>query len=182
MRTKIRSKIRLTLSLAKRISSAAEVEGKKNGWHVWIVIVDDTGRLINFNRMTHTSNSSSKIAIQKARDSVKFQRDTKLHEHLLPHVNCILLEPPNSFPIGIGLCLLIDGTAIGAIGVSGNKSSQDEQITKAGADVLTVCQSPARLSPVCVVHHLPSPRFHSSAEYFGTSGDGSHFFVRFPFI
>lgn len=138
MRSELRTRLTLTLSVAQKISVAAEAEARKNGWDVSIAIVDEAGRLICFKHMDNATNASSEIAIAKAMHSAIYRRSTKFHEDLLASGNNVVLALPNSLPIEGGLCLLVDGTVIGAIGVSGVQSPQDGRIAKAGADILAM--------------------------------------------
>jgi glc operon protein GlcG len=43
---------------------------------------------------------------------------------------------PGVTPVQGGLPIVVDGTCVGAVGVSGVQSHEDEQIAKAGIDAL----------------------------------------------
>lgn len=134
---KLGSKKVLTLAAAKEIAAASEAEARKNNWNVSIAIVDESGRLLYFQRMDETTNASVEVAIAKAQHSANYRRDTKFHEDILSKGNTVVLSLPHSMPLEGGLRLEVEGKMIGAIGVSGVQSPQDGQIAKAGADLLT---------------------------------------------
>jgi glc operon protein GlcG len=127
----------LSLEVAKEIAAAAETEARTNSWSVSIAIVDDSGRLLYFQRMDDTTNASVDIAIAKAQHAANYRRDTKFHQELLEKGNSVVLTLPASTPLEGGLRLMANGEVIGGIGVSGAQASEDGQIAKAGADLLT---------------------------------------------
>ncbi|MBI3286203.1 MAG: heme-binding protein [Burkholderiales bacterium] len=136
MKSELRSKLILTLSVAQKIAAAAEAEAKKNGWDVSIAVMDDAARLICFLHMDNANNASSDIAIAKARHAINYRRDTKFHEDVVAAGHNQVLAFPNVLPVEGGIRLIVDDVVIGAIGVSGVQSPQDGQIARAGADLL----------------------------------------------
>jgi glc operon protein GlcG len=133
---KLDTKPALTLAAAKELMAAAEAEAKRNHWNVSIAIVDDAGRLLYFQRMDGSGNSSVEVAIAKARHAANYRRPTAFHQELLEQGNNVVLGLPDSLPIEGGLQLLVGDRTIGGIGVSGTRSSEDGQIAKAAADLL----------------------------------------------
>lgn len=126
----------LTLAGAREIASAAEAEARAHDWRVSIAIVDDSGRLLYFQRMDETTNASVDIAIAKAQHAANYRRDTKFHQDLLEGGNHVVLALPASMPLEGGVRLMVDGRVVGGIGVSGVQPAEDGQIAKAGADWL----------------------------------------------
>lgn len=47
-----------------------------------------------------------------------------------------MIKMPGILPVQGGVPIIADGTCIGAVGVSGVQSQQDEQIAQAGIDAL----------------------------------------------
>ena len=137
MSGKLISRTALSLAAAKEIASAAEAEAARNHWNVSIAIVDESGRLLYFQRMDDTTNSSVEIAIAKARHAANYRRDTKFHEDVLDKGNNVVLALPDGMPLDGGLRLIASDKVIGGIGVSGVRSIEDAQIARAGADLLT---------------------------------------------
>lgn len=127
---------RKTLSLedAKRIAAAAETEAKQNNWPVVITVLDDGGHLIYLQRADGTQLGSIEIAIAKGRGAILFKRPTKNFEEMLAAGRLGFLSAPNVLPIEGGLPVIVDGETVGAVGVSGVKSSEDAQVAKTGVD------------------------------------------------
>jgi len=124
----------LTLEAAKKIAMAAEAEAKKNSWNVVIAIVDDGGHLVYLQRIDGTQTGSIDVAIKKAQTAISFKRPTKVFEDAVAGGRQVILALPGALPIEGGVPITIGGQIIGAIGVSGVKSTEDGQIAKAGAD------------------------------------------------
>ena len=126
----------LTLEAAKKIAVAAEAEAAKNKWNVVIAIVDDGGHLIYLQRMDGTQTGSVDVAIKKAQTAMSFKRPTKVFEEAIAGGRNALIALHGALPLEGGLPLMSGGQQIGAIGVSGVKSTEDGQIAKAGADAV----------------------------------------------
>lgn len=122
----------LTLADAKAIAAAAEAEAQKNSWTVSIAIVDDGGNLLYLQRLDDAPVSSVTVSQEKARTAFLFKRPTKAIEDTIAGGRLAMLALPGATPIQGGLPLLYEGRVIGAIGVSGVQSWQDEQVAQAG--------------------------------------------------
>ena len=126
----------LTLDGAKKIAAAAEVEARKNNWNVVIAVVDDGGHLLYLQRIDGTQTGSIDVAIQKARTAQAFKRPTKVFEDAIAGGRNALIALHGALPLEGGLPIMVGGQLVGAIGVSGVKSTEDGQIAKAGVDSL----------------------------------------------
>jgi len=126
----------LTLEGAKKIAAAAEAEAKKNNWNVVIAVVDDGGSLLYLQRIDGTQTGSIEVAIQKARTAQAFKRPTKVFEDAIAGGRVALVALHGALPLEGGLPIMVGGQLVGAIGVSGVKSTEDGQIAKAGVDAL----------------------------------------------
>lgn len=128
----------ITLEKAKTVIAAAEVEANKNKWPVAIAVVDNSGFLVAFHRIDNTQLGSVEVAMKKAKTSALFRRPTKVFEDMLgtPGTNSKVLTLPDALPIEGGLPIIVDGKIIGAIGVSGVKSTEDAQVATAGTEAL----------------------------------------------
>ena len=126
----------LTLDGAKKVAAAAEAEAKKNNWNVVIAVVDDGGHLIYLQRIDGTQTGSIDVAIQKARTAQAFKRPTKVFEDAIAGGRNALIALHGALPLEGGLPIMVGGQLVGAIGVSGVKSTEDGQIAKAGAESL----------------------------------------------
>ncbi len=136
VRGELLQKKSLSLEDARKAAAAAAIEAKKNKWNMAIAVVDDGGHLIYFERIDETQTGSIDIAIGKARTAANFKRPTKALEDALNGGQHAILAFPNSLPREGGLPIFADGKFVGAIGVSGGKSSEDAQVAKAGVDAL----------------------------------------------
>jgi uncharacterized protein GlcG (DUF336 family) len=126
----------ITLEDAKKAMTAAEAEARKNSWNVAIAIVDAGGNLILFAKIDDTQLGSVNIAIGKARTAVNFKRPTKALEDMIAGGRQVFLAVEGITPLQGGLPVMADGKLIGAVGVSGVLSSQDEQVAQAAVTVL----------------------------------------------
>ena len=137
--TAMKTKSILEFSDIKAIAAAAEAEAVKNNWAVSIAIVDDGGHLLWFQRLDGAAPISSHIAPGKARTAAVGRRETKIYEDMINGGRMSFLSAPdlNGMLEG-GVPIMKDGQCLGAVGVSGVKSSEDAQIAKAGIAALGV--------------------------------------------
>jgi len=131
------SKPVLTLDDVKRIASAAEAEALKNQWAVTIAVVDDGGHLLWLQRLDGAAPISSHIAPGKARTAALGRRESKVYEDMINQGRTSFLSAPTlDALLEGGVPILVQGQCVGAVGVSGVKSSEDVQIAKAGIAAL----------------------------------------------
>ena len=117
----------------KAIAAGAEAEAMKNNWAVSIAIVDDGGNLQWFQRLDGAAPISALIAPSKARTSAMGRRESKVYEDMINGGRASFLSAPGlEGMLEGGVPILKDGQCLGAVGVSGVKSSEDAQIAKAG--------------------------------------------------
>jgi len=126
----------ITLEDAKKAMAAAEAEARKNGWNVAIAILDAGASLILFEKMDDTQLGSVNVSIGKAKTAVNFKRPTKAIEEIVAGGRQAFLAVEGITPLQGGLPVMSDGKLIGAVGVSGVQSSQDEQVAQAAVNVL----------------------------------------------
>ena len=133
----MRSKQALTLSDVKKIATAAEAEAVANKWAVTRAIVDDGGNLLWLQRLDGAAPVSASIAPSKARTSALGQRETKVYEDVINNGRYSFLSAPNiDGLLEGGVPIMVGSDCVGAVGVSGVKSSEDAQIAKAGIAAL----------------------------------------------
>lgn len=132
----MKTKHYLTLDDCKKIMAAAEAEAKKNNWAVCIAIVDDGGHLLSFQRLDACAIASVAIAQGKARSAAIRRRATKGDEDMVNNGRVSALSMPGVTFLEGGVPIMVEGELIGAVGVSGVKSSEDAQIAQAGIDAL----------------------------------------------
>jgi uncharacterized protein GlcG (DUF336 family) len=128
----------LNLEAARVALAACEAEALRNQWTVVIAIVDDGGHPIIVQRLDGTQYSSVETAIGKARTAIAFKRPTRVLEEMIAGGRAAFLSMPGPMVfVQGGLPIEVDGTMVGAIGVSGVKSAQDEAVALAGVRALT---------------------------------------------
>lgn len=127
----------LTLDDTRKIASAAEAEAKANNWAVTIAIVDDGGHLLWLQRLDGAAPVSAHIAPAKAQTAALGRRETKVYEDMINNGRYSFITAPTlEGMLEGGLPIMVSGQCVGAVGVSGVKSSEDAQIAKAGIDAL----------------------------------------------
>ncbi|MBT9508515.1 heme-binding protein [Rhodoferax sp.] len=129
----MKSKFNLELSDVKAMAAAAEAEALKNNWAVTIAIVDDGGHLLWLQRLDGAPPVSAHIAPAKAHTAALGRRETKVYEDVINGGRTSFLSAPEiRGMLEGGVPILKDGQCLGAVGVSGVKSSEDAQIARAG--------------------------------------------------
>jgi glc operon protein GlcG len=131
----VKTKPCLTLSDLKKIAAGCEAEAIKNKWDVVIAILDDGGHLLWLQRMDGATPFNAQVAVEKGRTAAVSRRSTKNWEDRIAAGRNAVLKMP-VLPIQGGLPIMHQGQCVGAIGVSGVQSHEDEQIAQAGLDAL----------------------------------------------
>ncbi len=135
----MKSKQMLTLDDVKKIAAAAETEAVANNWGVVISVVDDGGHLLLLHRLDNAPLMSAQIAPAKAKAAALGKRDTKIFEDVINNGRIAFMTVPGlEAMLEGGVAIIIDGQCVGAVGVSGVKSSEDVQIARAGIAALGV--------------------------------------------
>lgn len=133
------SKPCLTLDDVRRMAQAAEAEALRNQWAVTIAIVDDGGHLLWLQRLDGAPPVSAQIAPGKARTSALGRRESRVYEEVINQGRTSFLSAPGiDALLEGGVPILVEGHCVGAVGVSGVKSSEDAQIAKAGIAALGI--------------------------------------------
>jgi glc operon protein GlcG len=124
----------LTYELALQVIDAAEAEARKNKWNVTIVVTDAAGVPVVLRRLTGASPRSYEIATRKAATVVATKLTTAVYGEQLKAGT--VKEVPNGITFAGGVPIMRGGELIGAVGTSGVRAIEDEQISKAGASVV----------------------------------------------
>lgn len=133
----MKTKSFLELADLKAMAAAAEAEALKNGWAVSIAIVDDGGHLLWLQRLDGAPPISAHIAPAKANTAAVGRRESKVYEDMINGGRVSFLSAPDLRGLlEGGVPIVKDGQVIGALGVSGVKSSEDAQIARAGIAAL----------------------------------------------
>lgn len=126
----------IPLETAQKMMAAAEAEARANDWAVAVAIVDTAANLLTFQKMDGVQTASINVSIGKARTAAGFKRPTKALEDMISGGRTAFLAVDGVLPVQGGLPIEADGEVVGAIGVSGLTSAQDEQVAAAALKVL----------------------------------------------
>lgn len=131
----MRAKPSLTSADVKTMLAACEAKAIESGWAVSIAIVDDGAHLLGFQRLDGAGPITAEVSVGKARASAMTRQPSKVFEDRVKERPAFA-----TFPAGVliqgGVPLFHENECVGAIGVSGVKSSEDEQVAQAGASAL----------------------------------------------
>jgi glc operon protein GlcG len=129
----------ITIAQAKQVADAALAPARANGWTVVIAIVDPGGHLVYLEKLDQTQVGSVAIAEQKARSAAIFKRPTKMFQERLARGGdgLLVLRLAGAIPVEGGVPIVVDGKLVGALGVSGGSSAEDEACAVAGAAALS---------------------------------------------
>lgn len=134
----MKTKPLLAAAEVKAIAAAAEAEALHHQWAVSIAIVDDGGHLLWLQRLDGAAPISAEICEAKARTAALGRRESRVYEEMINGGRTAFLSA--SALEGMlegGVPIIVDGHCVGAVGVSGVKSSDDAQIARAGIAALT---------------------------------------------
>ena len=127
----------LTIDGAKRVIAASVAEARKLNTTGVIAVVDDGGNLMALERLDNTFAAGALISYGKARTSALFKKPTKFFEEIIKNGRTPMVALNDFTPLQGGVPIVVDGQIVGAVGVSGAASAQqDEELAVAGARAL----------------------------------------------
>ena len=144
----------LSLDGAEKVIAAAKLEAKRlNAPGGVIAVVDDGGNLMGLARLDGTFAAGANISIGKARTAVLFKKPTKVFEDIIKNGRTSMVALNDFTPLQGGVPIVIDGQIVGAVGVSGAASAQqDEELAIAGSKAF----EPKTVSSTTPVSYFPS--------------------------
>jgi len=116
----------LTIAGAKAVAAAVAAEAKKNNVGGAIAVVDDGGNLLYLERLDGTFPAASAVATDKARTAATFRRPTRVFEEAVKNGRISIVGVREITLFQGGVPLVFDGQVIGAVGVSGAASAQQD--------------------------------------------------------
>jgi glc operon protein GlcG len=142
----------LTLDGAREVISQATAFAKANNAPGGaIAVVDAAGQLVSLERLDGTFPAASNVSIGKARTAALFRKPTRDFETLVNKGRITMTTLPDITPftpLQGGVPIVVDGVVVGAIGVSGAASAQqDDDIAQAAADGFAKRQVAATIDP-----------------------------------
>ncbi len=124
----------LSLEGAKVVAAAAAASAVADGAGGAIAVVDPGGHLILLERLDGTFPAAAEVACRKARTAAIFRKPTQDFENAIRAGRHSLIAVDAMTPLEGGVPIVAGGRIVGAIGVSGGKSSaHDVEIAQAGA-------------------------------------------------
>jgi len=139
----------LTLEGAKNVIAAAVAYARTKAGTGVIAVVDEGGNLMAVERLDGTFAAGANISIGKARTAALFKKPTRVFEELINKGRTAMTAVDFTPLIG-GVPIIVDGQIVGAVGVSGAASAQeDEEVALAGAAGVST-----RLSSADPVHAM----------------------------
>lgn len=155
----------LTLEGAKKVFAATVAEAKRvNAPGGSIAVANEGGNLLALERLDQTFAASANVAIGKARTAALFKKPTKVFEEVIKNGRTSMVtlggDLQNFTPLQGGVPLEWEGNVVGAVGVSGAASSQqDEELALAGAKALELMEAgSATMDHVSPVTYIESPK------------------------
>jgi glc operon protein GlcG len=131
----MRTKPCLTSVDAHKMMAACKAEAERNKWQVSVAIVDDAGFLLLLERMEGAGPTTPEVAHGKARTAALTKQPTRLWEERVKE-RPAFLNYPAGLSIWGGVPIIYGNECVGAIGVSGVQSQDDEKIAIAGTAAL----------------------------------------------
>ena len=123
----------LTQANVQAILDAANAHAAENNWAVAIAVCDDGGHMLGMIRRDGCAPVSAYIAQEKARTAAMGKRETRVYEEIINNGRTSFLSAPHiQGMLEGGVNIEVNGFTIGAVGVSGVKSSEDASTAKAG--------------------------------------------------
>lgn len=129
----MRMQPRLTTADVRQIAAACRDAAERRNFSVTIAIVDDAAQLLYLERLG-ARPLTVEVALGKARTAVMTHRPSgSWQERVQDAPNLMALD---LLPLRGALPLLYQGECVGAIGVSGVTSEEDELVAQAGVEAL----------------------------------------------
>src|SRR5919198_4213487 len=117
----------LTGAGADRVARAAEMEAMARGVAPVIAVVDAGGALITLRRPDAAQVASVNVSIDKARTAAIFRRPSKDFEDQTRNGRVAALALHGAVALQGGMPIVYQGEVVGAIGVSGASSADEDQ-------------------------------------------------------
>ena len=119
------------LETAQALVDRAVEAGRARGFRLAIAVVEPSGELVAFGRMDDVQYGSINVAQAKARSAARFRASSASAEERLAAGRMALLAIDGIVPVAGGVPIVVDGRVVGAIGVSGASSAQDDEVARA---------------------------------------------------
>jgi uncharacterized protein GlcG (DUF336 family) len=126
---------RLSVDEAKILVEGAVLSSRDINVPMCIAVTDESGHLIQFERMDGGKISSISIAIDKAFTAATARRGTHIYNQLCvpgkPTFGIHVTNGGRFSVIGGGLPVTLKGTVVGGVGISAGTAEQDQVVAEA---------------------------------------------------
>ena len=144
------------LAGATRLAALAAQEAQARNAGGSIAVVDAGGHLLVLNRLDGTFPAAAAVSIEKARTAATFQKPTRDFENAIKNGRHALLGVDVMTPLQGGVPVTINNVVVGAIGISGAHSAQeDDDIAQAA---VTAFGKPLEMPTASEALYLPAAR------------------------
>jgi glc operon protein GlcG len=134
----------LTFAGARTAAEAAAAEADRRGVAPVVAVVDAGGELVYVHRPDAAQVASVGVATDKARTAAIYRRPSKDFEDQAAGGRPSALHLAGAVPLQGGIPLVVAGTVVGAVGVSGASSApEDQELALLGAATFAAALSPA---------------------------------------
>jgi len=116
----------LDLAAATRLASLAAAEARTRQAGGSIAVVDAGGHPLVLHRLDGTFPAAAAVSIEKARTAATFQKPTRDFENAIKNGRHALLGVDVMTPLQGGVPVAINNVVVGAIGISGAHSAQED--------------------------------------------------------
>ena len=146
----------LDLAGASRIAAIAVSEARSRNAGGSIAVVDAGGHLLALQRIDGTFPAAATVSVEKARTAATFQKPTRDFENAIKGGRQALLGVDVMTPLQGGVPIVVKGVVVGAIGISGAHSAQeDDEIAQAAVAAFA---KPIELPTAQDALYLPADR------------------------
>ena len=119
------------LAAAQALIDRAVAAGAARGFRLAVAVVEPSGELVAFGRMDDVQYGSIAVSQRKAATAARFRTATAALEERVANGRTVILALHEMLPVAGGVPIVVDGRVVGAIGVSGASSAQDDEIARA---------------------------------------------------
>lgn len=133
----VHTRKQLSMDGARRVGDAVLAEARRLNTTGVVAVVDDGGSLMYLARIDGTFPAGAQISYGKARTAALFKRPTEVFETLIKNGRTPMIALDDFTPLQGGIPIEVGGQIVGAVGVSGAASAQqDADLAAVGARAL----------------------------------------------
>jgi len=161
-RAQVVEKKALTLAGAQKVVAAGIAEALRLRTTAVVAVVDDGGHLMALERVDGTFAAGARISTGKARTAALFKRPTRAFEEIIAKGRTAMVALDDFTPLQGGIPLTVEGQVVGAVGVSGAASAQqDEELAIVASAAVTGPPAPRADAPIT---YFPGARVAAAFE------------------